>query len=415
MPTVSPFQRLLLATGISNVGDGVRVVAMPLMAIRFTDDPRLIAGVVAATRLPWLVFLLPGGALADRFDRLRMRVVLDAFRAVVGLGFVVLVATGHAGLASLYAVTILLSSAEAIVDSSSMALVPSLVDPDDLEHGVGRLQGTEIVAGELAGPVLGGLLFSLALAAPFVVDAASFALSALIALTITGTFRVEQPARPATVGARGAIVDMGRSIREGLAWLWSQPTLRNLALLGALLGTLSFAFVGVLVVFATDDLGLSDSQFGLLMIPSAIGGMAGAWGAPKLRSLPLGVVVGVAVVTTGLADVAISRSSSLVMISVLLVVDAAAILVWNVLIVAFRQRMIPTALLGRVGASFRFLLFLGAPLGALAGGALADVAGARTTILVSGVGTTLSGLVVWVVVSRANVMPAVPRMEPASA
>ena len=415
MRTITPFQRLLLATGISNIGDGVRVVAIPLLATGFTDDPRLIAGVVAAGRLPWLLFLLPGGALADRFDRLRMRVVLDLFRAAVGLGFMVLVATGHAGLASLYAVTVLLSSAEAIVDSSSMALVPALVDAGDLEYGVGRLQGAEIVAGELAGPVLGGVLFTIALSAPFAVDAASFALSAVIAMTIKGSFRVAQPERAAGVGARGSIAEMGRSIREGLAWLWSQPVLRNLALVSGLLSFMSFAFLGVLVVFATDDLGLSASQFGLLMIPSAIGGIAGAWGAPRLRSLPLAVVVGGAVVTTGVADMAISRSSSIVMVAALLVIDAAGILVWNVLIVAFRQRIIPTELLGRVGACYRFLLFLGAPVGAMAGGALADVAGARATILASGAGTALSGLVVWFVVSRAMAAPAAAAMSPARA
>jgi len=181
MTAISPFRRLLVATGLSSFGDGVRWIAMPLMATQLTDDPRLIAGVLIADRLPWLLFLLPGGALADRFDRLRMRVVLDGFRAVLGTAFVVLAATGHAGLSMIYAVTVLMASADAIVDSSSMALVPALVEPDELEHAAGHLQGTEIVTRDLLGPALGGVLFTFGLVVPLAVDAVSFAVSAAVA------------------------------------------------------------------------------------------------------------------------------------------------------------------------------------------------------------------------------------------
>ena len=74
------FQKLWVATAVSNFGDGVRVTAMPLLALSITTDPRAIAGVAVADRVPWLVFILPGGLVADRMDRLRLRILLDTLR-----------------------------------------------------------------------------------------------------------------------------------------------------------------------------------------------------------------------------------------------------------------------------------------------------------------------------------------------
>lgn len=395
----SPFRRLLVSTGVSSLGDGVRLIAMPWMATRFTSDPQLIAGVVVADRLPWLLFLLPGGALADRFDRLRMRVALDAFRAAVGGMFVVLAATGHVGLAAVYAVTALMASAEAIVDSSSMALVPSLVESDDLESAVGRLQASEIVTRDLIGPALGGALFTLGVVLPLAVDAVSFAVSAAVAVTIRGSFRAPA-AEQRSGGVRTAVSEMGRSIGAGLVWLWREPTLRSLAFLSAALSLVSTVFVAVLVVFVSEDLGLSAKGFGLLMVPSAIGGLLGSWLAPRLRGLPFGAVVGAAAIASGVAEVLIARTSAIGLIAVLLVVDMAGVLVWSVLTVALRQRTIPGEMLGRVSSSYRFLLSVGAPLGAVVGGALASALGARDTLAIAGAATCLGGAVAITVLTR---------------
>lgn len=405
---VTPYQRLLVSTGVSSLGDGIRMIAMPLMATRLTSDPQLITGVFVADRLPWLLFLLPGGALADRLDRLRMRVVLDLFRALVGGMFVALAVTGHAGLATVYAVTVLMSSAEAIVDSSSMALVPALADPEDLEHAVGQLQATDIVTRDLIGPALGGALFAFGLALPLAVDAISFAVSAAVAVTIHGSFRAAA-AKPAEAGVRAATSSMTRSIRSGLAWLWRAPTLRSLAFLSTGLCMVATAFASVLVIFITDDLGLGAKGFGLVMVPSALGGVLGSWLAPRLRRLALGTAVGTGVFASSAAQVLIAGSSSVVALAVLLAVDTAGVVVWNVLTVALRQRTIPDEMLGRVSSSYRFLLSIGAPIGALMGGALASTMGTRNTLLLAGVATCVCGVVAIGVLGRGvSSVPAVP-------
>lgn len=397
MAANSALRRLLIATSVSSVGDGVRVVVMPLMATQLTSDPRLITGVFVADRLPWLLFLLPGGALADRLDRLRLRVLMDVARAVVCVVFVLLAATGHVGLAMVYAATVLMASADAIADSSSMALVPALVNEDDLEHATGQLQATEIVTRDLVGPALGGALFAVGLVVPLALDAVSFALSAAVAVTIRGSFRAA--VAPSGIGARAAARDMGRSIGAGLTWLWREPTLRSLALLSTVLGTVSTAFVAVLVIFVTTDLGLSATGFGLLMVPSAIGGLVGSMVAPRLRRLPLPIVVGGGVIVSGTAELLIASTSRVAVVAVLLVVDMAGVLVWNVLTIAFRQRTIPDAMLGRVSSGYRFLLSLGAPLGAVGGGMLATAVGARATLGIAGAATCVAGAAAVVVLT----------------
>ncbi|MGA9278702.1 MFS transporter [Ilumatobacter sp.] len=398
----SSYRRLLVATGVSSLGDGVRLVAMPLLATSLTDDPRLITGVFVADRLPWLLFLLPGGALADRFDRLRMRVLLDAFRAVLGVVFVAIIATGQMSLAIVFLITILMASADAFVDSSSMALVPALAEPEQMEEAIGQLQSTEIVTRDLIGPAVGGVLFAAGLTAPMVLDTVSFAVSAAVAATIGGTFRATRSltAARSRPGVGAAVREMSESIRDGLTWLLREPALRSLAALSTLLCTVSMMSVSVFVVFATDDLRLGATGFGLLMIPSAVGGLVGAWMAPRLRHLPLGAAAGAAVVIAGVADIMMAYVGAIVVIAVLLMVDTAGVLVWNVLTVAYRQRAIPDELLGRVNSSYRFLLSLGAPFGAVIGGVLASAYGARTTLAIAGTACCCGGVVAAVVIGR---------------
>src|SRR5206468_1319142 len=96
------FGRLWSASAISNLGNGMTVTAAPLLAASLTHDPRLVAGLSAATMLPWLVCGLTGGAIADRVDRKWLMTLVDGARAVVMLFVAVLVSTGSASLPLLY-------------------------------------------------------------------------------------------------------------------------------------------------------------------------------------------------------------------------------------------------------------------------------------------------------------------------
>ena len=159
----------------------------------------------------------------------------------------------------IYVVAALLASAEAVVDSSSMAMVPATVDGPDLERAVGRLGSTELAMNDLVGPPLGGLLFGLAIAAPFGVDAVTFAGAALVMGFMSGSYRPTAADGRSGVGRRPS---MRASLAEGIRWLWNHRLLRTLALVSTALGTASFIGNAVFVIFATDTLELSDFGYG---------------------------------------------------------------------------------------------------------------------------------------------------------
>ncbi|MEQ1698691.1 MAG: MFS transporter [Ilumatobacteraceae bacterium] len=382
-----PFHLLWTATAVSNIGDGLRLTALPLLATSITTDPRAIAGVAIAERVPWLVFILPGGAWADRFDRRALRMRLDTARALVMAGLLVAISFDRVTLAAIYAVAALLASAEAVVDSSSMAIVPSTVHERDLERAGSRLSSTELVTNGLIGPPLGGLLFGAAVIAPFAVDAASFAAAAIIMSLLPGRFRPDT--NPSEQQA-----SMRHQIAEGFRWFWSRRALRNLALISTALGFSGFVGGSVFVLFATQTLGLSSVGYGLLIVPSAFGGVAGSILAPKLTALPLPLVLAASTVISGAATWTMSASSTPALVAMLTALSTAAVIVWNILTVALRQRIIPDHLLGRVGASSRFLVYSGMPFGALTGGILADSFGIRTALAINGIGLVAIGVLV---------------------
>lgn len=373
------FRLLWAATALSNIGDGLRLVAMPLLATSVTSDPRLIAGVTVAQRLPWLFFILPGGAWADRVDRRRLRMRLDVARCAVMLVLVGAIVVDQVSIWVIFVVTALLASAEAVVDSSSMAMVPATVDHRDLERAVGRLGSTELAMNDVVGPPLGGLLFGLAVAIPFGLDALTFAGAALVMGMMSGSYR---PA--AAVSVTGDQPTMRASLAVGIRWLWNHRLLRTLAIVSTALGTASFIGNAVFVIFATDTLGLSEFGYGVLLVPGAVGGIAGSLIAPRFNRFPLRRTLPVAVLGSGAATWSMAATSSPVVVGVLSGVSLGSVMVWNVLTVALRQRLIPDEMLGRVGASYRFLVFLGMPFGALVGGLIANEFDVRTAIAVSG-------------------------------
>jgi predicted MFS family arabinose efflux permease len=190
---------------------------------------------------------------------------------------------------------------------------------------------------------------------------------------------------------------MRASLAEGISWLWNHRLLRTLALVSTALGTASFIGNAVFVIFATDTLGLSDFGYGLLLVPGALGGIAGSLIAPRLTHFPLRRTLPIAVVGSGLSTWLIALASSAVLVRVLSAVSLGSVMVWNVLTVALRQRLIPDEMLGRVGASYRFLVYLGMPFGAVVGGLLANEFGIRSAIFVSGSVLMLVGLLLPVV------------------
>jgi MFS family permease len=347
------------------LGDGVTLVAGPLLAASLTRDPILVAGLSFAQRVPWLLFPLISGALVDRLDRRQVMGYADAARtALIGIiGVAALL--GWASMPLLYVVFFLMGTLETLFDNASQAIIPALVPRDRLERANSRLYAAEIVSNQLAGPPLGGFLFGLAVAVPFLLDAGTYAAAAALILALRGEFR---PKRPEDAPPTTLVAEIG----EGLRWLWNHGLIRTLAIM---LGVFNMTFAAtdaILVLFAQDVLGLGSFGYGMLLTSMAVGGLIGSLTADKIvawfgsgRALQASVLISALVLTV----VAISESAVVVWAVFLLV--GITVVVWNVITVSFRQAVVPEDIFGRVNSVYRLLGWGGLSIGALLGGFLA--------------------------------------------
>ncbi|MDT0309394.1 MFS transporter [Streptomyces sp. DSM 44917] len=394
-----PFWTLWSATTLTNLGQGATGIAFPWLATTLTSDPVLVALAAAAQRLPWLLFSLPAGVLADRLDRRRVMVAMSAARAAA-VGLVgLLVALDALTLPLLLACALLLGFGEVLFDNTSQVLLPSVVPRDRLTRANGRLMSTMIVTEDFLARPLGGALTGLALAAPFFFDAGAAALALVALLLLPGSYRAAAPGGAGAAGVRS----MRREIAEGLGWLWRHTVLRRLALtLGAVTGALSAA-QAVYVLYAQEVLGLGPVAFAVLASAGGLGALLGGFlAAPVSRRLgPSGVlsaVLAVDVVVYAIAGLA----SHAVLVGAAMSVSGFGVVLWNVVTVSLRQTVIPDHLLGRVNGAYRLLGWGAIPLGMAAGGALAALteplwgreASLRVPLLVAAASLALTALFV---------------------
>ncbi|WP_298438299.1 MFS transporter [uncultured Jannaschia sp.] len=360
------YRWLISAAGLSNLGDGVSALAFPWLASLITRDPLLISLTAVATRLPWLLLVLPAGVWTDRVDRRALMIRADLFRCLLTFGIVAMViaapppvASEGVAIAGLCAVAFLLGAAEVLRDNAAQTVLPAVVNAADLEAANGQIWSLERVMGHFVGPPLAGVLIALALPVPFAFDALTFAGAAALVWLMVIPART---ARPRT--------GFWRELKAGLAWIWGHVVIWRLAIMLGLINAVAMASLTMLVLFSQDVLGLGALGHGLLLTAGAVGGVIGGLGAPRLarrlggtRSLRVAMVIfTLAYALIGLADAAW-------LVALALFSEALGGMLWNVVTVSYRQRTIPDDLLGRVNSVYRFFGWGMMPLGALAGGA----------------------------------------------
>ena len=138
------FWRIWVAAGVSTLGDGVREVALPLLAVTVTRDPALVAAVSVAGRLPWLLLSLVSGALVDRLDRRRVMGTVDVVRAGIVLSLALAVAVGLTSVALLCIIAFALGTGETLFDNAAQAIMPSVVRRDQLESANSHLYAAQV-------------------------------------------------------------------------------------------------------------------------------------------------------------------------------------------------------------------------------------------------------------------------------
>jgi MFS family permease len=398
------YWKLWSSSAVANLADGIFQVAIALLAVRLTRSPLLIAGVAVTARLPWLLLALPAGAWADRWDRRLTMVRMNAIRVALLAALSAAIAADVATIGLVYAITFGLGCAEVLFDTSAQTLMPAVVESkDDLSKANGRLYAAETVLNQFVGPPLGGVLIGLSVAAAIGSSAGLYAVAVVGLALLPGAYRSTR-----TAPASGPTT-LRTEIAEGLRYLFAHRLLRTLALLLGAMNLWSTAQFSIFVLFAVTKgdrgLGLSDTGVGLLLTVGAIGAVLGSLvAAPveralgRARVLLLSMLVGsAAMAAPGVwPTVAVAAASGAAF--------GISGVLWNVITVSLRQRIIPDHLLGRVNSCYRLLGWGSIPIGGAVGGVLAELFGLRAVFLIAGAGqVVLIPALVRVVTDRAIV------------
>jgi len=266
------FRLLWIGQILSDTGTEAALIAYPLLILALTRSPA-IAGVVGTAEMAvQLILGLPGGAISDRLDRRLTMIVCDTGRGLVLALLAVLVLLHLVTWPVVLAVAVIDGGASVLFNPSASAALPGVVADEQLERAWAATEARTYAAA-LAGPALGGFLFGLGRAVPFVADAVSYLVSAGCVSRIRGKFRADPPRE------RKAL---WREVIDGLHLVWHQPLLRAVVIQAPLI---NFAFNGVIftVTVALRQHGTPPVVIGLAQAGIGLGGLLGALIAPRVQ------------------------------------------------------------------------------------------------------------------------------------
>lgn len=364
------FRLLWTATSATNLADGLILISLPLLATRLTQSPAAVASVGVAMTLPWLLFALPVGALADRHDRRGLTLAANAARAVVVGLVVMLTLSDSMTMTALYIAAFTLGLAETVADTASQSILPAVVPAGRLESANARLFGSQTVTNEFIGPPLAGVLAGIAIALSLGAGAWLYLAAVPLLVLMRGAFQ------PATAGRRV----LRRDIVSGLSYLSKHRLLRTLALFFLVTNVGWGAWRAIIVLFAVTPgpLELSTGIYGLLLTAMGVGGVLGSLIAvPLQRAFGSRWAIGADILGTATMLAMPALTTNLWLIGGAIVIGGAGSTMWSVVSTSIRQLAVPDELLGRVSSAFRLLGFAGLTLGAAGAGILAEISGLR--------------------------------------
>lgn len=390
------FMRLWGGESISMIGSQITLLALPLTAVLVLHaTPGEMGGLAALEYAPFLMFGLVAGAWVDRVHPRRVMIIADVARCVL-LAVIPVFAAAHAlWIGELYIVAFAAGVGTAFFDVAYLALVPIVVEREQLLDANAKLEGSRAFAG-IVGPGAAGALVQL-LTAPVVllVDAASFVASAFSLVFVRY--------HHADAGRERRQTTMLREIASTLATVVRNPVLRAL---GGCVGTFnlfSSMALAIYVLYVTTVLGVSPALLGVITAIGGVGAVAGTAAVVVVRRRATSgrIIAGAILLSAlGTAAIAAARGTSALVTLVLAIAQAAVelgVTATVVNVVSLRQAITPAGEEGRISATMRFLIYGTVPLGALLGGFLGQALGLRTTVLVAAVGELLAPL--WIVLS----------------
>jgi predicted MFS family arabinose efflux permease len=381
------FTRLVWSNLAAQSAEQIGLAAAPMVAVLALGAGVAATGLLqTAQTLPFVLFAIPAGLLADRTSRRRVMASAEAVRAVSLLAVLALASLGWLSVPMLATLGFMGACGTVAYSVAAPALVPSLVAPGALAVANGRLElartiafaGGPAVAGALVGWTGGALAFG---------AAAALSIGAVVLLA-----GLREPAR-LTPARRDALAE----IREGARFVFAHELLRPIFMTQFIFNAAFFALQAVYVPYAVQHLGLSASAVGLTLATYGVGMIAGALAAARImRALPFGRVIAlgpVAGLAASLLMVATiwAPSASLAALSFFLM--GAGPIIWVISTATLRQTVTPHALLGRVSA-INITAYGARPAGAAVGALVGGVYGAEACLAVAALGFLLQAVVI---------------------
>ncbi len=384
----TPFRWLLASSWVSNIADGLQVAAGPLLVASETRDPFLVSLAAVLQYLPFLLFGLFAGVVADRVDRRRLVALADLCRAAVVAVLVVTVVTDEVNIAVVLAAMFLLGVGETFADTTTSTLLPMIVAKANLGIANARLITGIVTFNQLAGPPVGALLFSLGRALPFVTQVICMILSVLLVLRVRLPAHGRDPA--------GEHPTIRKDILEGLRWVMAHAAIRTLTLTIVTFNVTFGAAWSVLVLYSLERLGMGEVGFGLLTSALALGGLAGTLTFGWLeRHVSLGHIMRGGLIIETLTHLVLAVNTVPAVAMVVFFVFGAHAFIWGTISATVRQRAVPTQMQGRVASLYLIGVTGGMVFGSVLGGLIASRWGITAPFWFAFVGSALFLALIW--------------------
>ena len=388
----SGFRWLVGSSWLTNLGDGFALAAGPLLIEEATGDPALVGLSWLVARLPWLLFGLHSGVVADRFDRRIVVMVANAIRAAVLVVFTVTIAAGQVNVPVIMGALFALSCAEVFADNASNTLLPMIVAKEDLGLGNARMVFGFTGMNQLIGPPIGALLFAVGMWIPFATQAAVILLGVVMVRRITfGSIPGSVPERDV------ALVRTPREeIVEGIRWIWGNAAVRTLALAIFFFNITFGGAFAILVVLATERLRLGDFGFGILIAMSAVGGVLGSVLYQRTeKRVGVVAIMRIGLMVEAITHLVLAVTTTAAIAFVILFFFGMHESMWGTTSNSLRQAVVPAELQGRVGSVYMVGMQAGLVIGSGLGAILASTMGITAPYWFGFFGSVVVLVLIW--------------------
>ncbi|MFC0623130.1 MFS transporter [Kribbella deserti] len=379
------------ASTLSSTGTAVTAVALPLTAVTVLDaTPFQLGLVAAASYLAWALIGLPAGVITQRLPLRRTQIACDLVRAAAIASVPLVWWLGYLSIGQLVATALVINFAEVLFFAASSTFMVSVVPKDELNARNSLMSGTHAVT-QLGGPSLGGLLVQLMGAVPALfVDAVSYVASAVLLRRLPERNPVDSDQARTTMRAM---------IADGWRFVSRHPVMAPATWWACVVNFVCGAQMALFAIYLVRDLEAPPGVVGLLLATEGVGALIFAaltpWLVRRIGSarvlLAEGLLGAVAAMiipwghgVTGWIFFAIGNC-----------LFAGSVVPGSVVTRTYRQVASPPELLSRVMATVRFVSWGLIPAGGLAAGALAELVGVRTTLLLTAPLMLLGPLLVW--------------------